>query len=144
MANANAETGYLSKAYRGASKIEHVQSFDLAQPTTAVIEMPELEQENNIVPKLGGSTSLGTVTITCVADKDETVQNAIEAFFWTGNKGPEAWSCVDCNPSTGAAERTYAFNGYLESVKRGPFTTSEGKLLVIVIQLTDAPVVTVA
>jgi hypothetical protein len=144
MPNANAETGYLSKAYRGGSKIEHVQSFVFPQPTTAAIPMPELEQVNNVVPEIGGSITLGTLTITCVASKGATVQDAIEAFFWTGDKTPEDWSCEDCNPSTGTAERTYDFVGYLEGVQRGPFETAAGKLLVITIHLTESPVVSVA
>jgi len=142
MANANAETGYKSKAYRGSDPIEHVQSFELPEPSTNQISMPELEQENNIVPKIGGSTELGEATVTCVQDKDATVQNAIVDTFYSGDKTPEAWSFVDCNPSTGAAEVTYSFSGFLTSAKPGPFTTSEGKLMVLKIALTSAVEIT--
>jgi hypothetical protein len=138
MANANAETGYLSKAFRGATKIEHVQSFELPEPSTNLIPMPELEQANNVVPKIGGSTELGEATVTYVQDKDATVQNAIVDTFYSGDKTPEAWSFQDCNSGTGAAEVTYSFNGFISSAKPGPFSTSEGKLGVVKITLSSA------
>lgn len=142
MANANAETGYLSKANRGGSPIEHVQSFELPEPSTNLIPMPELEQENNVVPKIGGSTELGEATVTCVQDKNATVQNAMVDTFYSGDKTPEDWTFVDANSSTGAAEVTYAFSGFISSAKPGPFSTSEGKLVVYKITLSSSVEIT--
>lgn len=142
MANAAAETGYLSKVYRAGVKIGHVQSFDLPEPSTNLIPMPELEQENNVVPKIGGSTELGEASFTYVQDKSDTTQNGIVDTFAAGTKTPEAWTMVDCDPVTGAAEVTYAFSAFISSAKPGPFNTGEGKLGQVKLTLTSSITIT--
>jgi hypothetical protein len=136
MANADAQTGYKSKVFRGGDKVEHVQTFDLPEPSVTLIDAPELEQDNNSVPKLGGSTNYGEFTITCVQDKLSTVQNAMMQTFLTGDRTPEAWTALDCDPDSGDTDFTYAFSGFISGAKPGPFETGAAKLIVYKITLS--------
>jgi hypothetical protein len=132
------QLGYRSKFYRGATQIAYARSITPPEPSRDRVDATHLESPDFVRESVAGFIDYPEMTVECIAVDGNAAQEQLEQDFYDGVSTPETWSYQVCDNETGAAQRTYTFQGYMTGALRGPITTEELLLLTVKIQLSSS------